>query len=292
MNWQEWYKKSNTNTPEIAMVAEIGINHNGDLNTAKELMLLAKSSGCDAVKFQKRTLEKVYTKEFLESPRESVWGNTQRAQKQGLEFGLSDYQEIDDFAKQIDIAWTASAWDLESLDFVEKFNPPFHKIASAFVTNLEFLDATAALGRLTLVSTGMSDISDVEHAVQIFNKYNCPIVLLHCVATYPAKKENLNLRSIITLKEKFPSLPIGYSGHESNVSPTIVAVALGAVVVERHITLDRAMPGSDQSASLEPAGLRNLVGAIKQIPAELGTGVKGYMPGEVETAKKLRYWEQ
>jgi N-acetylneuraminate synthase len=228
----------------------------------------------------------------FDSPRESIWGNTQRAQKEGLEFSLSDYQEIDNFAKQIGISWTASAWDLESLEFVENFNPPFHKIASAFVTNLEFIAATAALGRLTIVSTGMSDISDVDRVAQIFNDYKCPLVLLHCVATYPAKKENLNLKVITTLKERFPNVPIGYSGHEPNVSPTVVAVALGAVVVERHITLDRAMPGSDQAASLEPAGLRNLVGAIKKIPEELGTGIKGYMPGEIETAKKLRYWEQ
>jgi N-acetylneuraminate synthase len=292
MNWQNWYDKAHSNSPEIAMIAEIGINHNGDLNLAKELMLLAKSTGCDAVKFQKRNINKVYTPDFLDSPRESAWGTTQRDQKLGLEFSNSDYEEINKFAEQIGISWTASAWDLDSLVFVERFNPPFHKIASAFITNLEFLSAVAALGRLTLLSTGMSTIADIDKAVEIFKQHNCPIVLLHCVATYPAKKEILNLRTITTLKQRFPEIPIGYSGHESNVSPTIVAVALGAVVVERHITLDRAMPGSDQAASLEPAGLRNLVGAIKQVPAELGTGEKKYMPGELETAQKLRYWEQ
>lgn len=291
MNWQDWYLKSKSASPEIAMIAEIGINHNGDIRIAKELMLLAKSTGCDAVKFQKRNINKVYSQEFLDSPRESIWGNTQRDQKQGLEFSKSDYEEIDDFAKKIGITWTASAWDLDSLDFIEKFNPPFHKIASAFITNIEFISATAALNRLTFLSTGMSTLSDIDRAVEIFREKKCPLVLLHCVATYPAKKEILNLRAISTLKQRYPEIPIGYSGHESNVSPTIVAVSLGAVVVERHITLDRAMPGSDQAASLEPAGLRNLVGAIKQIPAELGTGLKEYMPGEEETAKKLRYWE-
>jgi N-acetylneuraminate synthase len=291
MNWQEWYENSKSASPAIAMIAEIGINHNGDLNLAKDLMLLAKSTGCDAVKFQKRTINKVYSEEFLNSPRESVWGNTQRDQKLGLEFTLSNYHEIDDFAKKIDISWTASAWDLKSLVFVENFNPPFHKIASAFITNFEFLTATAALGRLTLISTGMCTLDDIDRAVEIFKKQGCPLVLLHCVATYPAKREILNLRVITTLKQRFPEIPIGYSGHESSVSPTIVAVSLGAVVVERHVTLDRAMSGSDQAASLEPAGLRNLVGAIKQIPVELGNGEKNYMPGEVETAKKLRYWE-
>lgn len=291
MNWQEWYSGASSLESSVAFVAEIGINHNGDLDLAKELMLVAASCGCNAVKFQKRNIERVYTEEFLGSPRESKWGGTQRDQKLGLEFGKNEYDEIDRFAKELGISWTASAWDLDSLDFIEGYNPAFHKVASAFATNTEFLEAVAKLGRITLVSTGMTTIDDCDKIVSIFQDAGCPLVLLHCNATYPAKRENLNLNVIQTLKSRYPSVPIGYSGHESSVSPSIVAAALGARVIERHVTLDRSMVGSDQAASLEPAGLRNLVGALKWLPSELGDGAKKYEPGEKETAAKLRYWE-
>lgn len=291
MNWHEWYLQANEPNSNVKFIAEIGINHNGDIGIAKELMLLAASSGCDAVKFQKRDIDKVYTQEFLDSPRESRWGKTQRDQKLGLEFGKSEYTEIDRFAKELGISWSASAWDLSSLAFIESFNPEFHKVASAFATNKHFLTEVAKLGRLTLVSTGMTTIEDCDQIVEIFRDAKCPLVLLHCVATYPASRESLNLRVIQTLKGRYGSIPIGYSGHESSVSPSIVACSLGAVVIERHITLDRSMVGSDQAASLEPSGLRNLVGALKWIKTELGDGIKKYEKGEHETAIKLRYWE-
>ena len=290
MDWNTWFEKSSTGSPEIAVIGEIGINHNGDLAIAKELMVLAASSGCDAVKFQKRNIDKVYTPDFLSSPRESKWGSTQRDQKQGLEFGKDEYREINQFSKHLGLGWSASAWDLDSLEFIEEFDPPFHKVASAFATNHNFLEEVARKQRLTLVSTGMCEWDDVDEVVKIFAKHNCKLVLLHCVATYPSKAENLNLSAITKMKSRYQQIPIGYSGHESTVSPSIVAAALGASVIERHITLDRAMSGSDQSASLEPTGLRNLVGAVKKIPVELGSGDKKYMPGEAETAQKLRYW--
>jgi len=291
MNWSEWYEQALEFDSEIKFIAEIGINHNGDINLAKELMILAASSGCDAVKFQKRDIEKVYSAEFLATPRESIWGTTQRDQKLGLEFGKKEYDEIQRFAKELGISWSASAWDLTSLAFVESYKPEFHKVASAFATNKKFLIEVAKLRRPTIVSTGMTTIDDCDEIVSIFKAEKCPLVLLHCVATYPASRESLNLRVIQTLKNRYSEVPIGYSGHESSVSPSIVAVSLCAVVVERHVTLDRSMVGSDQAASLEPAGLRNLVGAIKWVSRELGTGIKKYEKGERETAEKLRYWE-
>jgi N-acetylneuraminate synthase len=293
MDWSAWFEsaKSTTGVSHIPFIAEIGINHNGNLNIAKELMIQAKSAGCDAVKFQKRTIDLVYTKEFLDSPRESVWGNTQREQKLGLEFGSSDYKEIDRFAAELGLSWTASAWDSPSLKFIENFEPQFHKVASAFATNSSFLNEVADLRRLTFVSTGMTTLEDIDNIVRIFSDKSCPLVLLHCVATYPASSESLNLRVIETLRDRYPQIPIGYSGHEASVSPTIVAVSLGACVVERHITLDRSMYGSDQSASLEPAGFRELIGAIAKVPLVKGDGIKKYEKGEKETAAKLRYWE-
>jgi len=273
----------------IPIIAEIGINHNGDLELAKRLIKIAKDAGCDAVKFQKRDIEIVYTPEVLESPRESPWGTTQRDQKQGLEFGLREYQVIDAYCKEIEIEWSASAWDLKSLEFVESFSPSFHKVASALTTNIPFLTRIASLGRVTLVSTGMCTLEDVSRAVEIFKSAGTPIVLLHTVSTYPTPEEDLNLSTINSLAEKF-GLPVGYSGHEVSVSPSVVAAALGACVIERHITLDRTMYGSDQSASLEENGLRNLVSTIRKVPTLIGNGVKAFAPGEEAVAKKLRYW--
>jgi N-acetylneuraminate synthase len=274
----------------IPVIAEIGINHNGDLELAKKMIDLAVSSGCDAVKFQKRTIEIVYTAEVLDTPRESPWGTTQREQKNGLEFDLRAYQEIDTYCKEKGIQWSASAWDLPSLEFVENFSPPFHKVASALITHTEFLNAVAKLKRLTFVSTGMADEKMVADAVAIFKKHGTPVVLLHTVSTYPSPEEDLNLRAMETLRNTF-GLPVGYSGHETSVSPSIVAASLGAVAIERHITVDRTMYGSDQAASLEEAGLRNLVAVVRKIPKMMGSGKIEWAPGEEAVAKKLRYWE-
>jgi len=274
----------------IPVIAEIGINHNGDMELAKKMIDLAVSTGCDAVKFQKRTIEIVYTPEVLDAPRESPWGTTQREQKNGLEFDLKDYQEIDAYCKKQGIQWSASAWDIPSLDFVESFTPPFHKVASALITHLDFLEAVAKLKRLTFVSTGMADENMVAQAVEIFEKHGTPVVLFHTVSTYPSPEEDLNLLAMGTLRKQF-GLPVGYSGHETTVSPSIVAASLGAVAIERHITIDRTMYGSDQAASLEEAGVRNLVAVVRKIPKILGTGKIDWAPGEESVAKKLRYWE-
>jgi len=274
----------------IPVIAEVGINHNGEISLAKKLIKVASESGCYAVKFQKRTLDLVYSAEILDSARESPWGTTQRDQKEGLEFSLEDYEEIDAFCKELGIYWSASAWDIPSLHFVESFNPPFHKIASALITNVDFLKAVASLGRITLMSTGMATTEDIDRAVEIFRESNTKVILLHTVSTYPTPEEDLNLRAIQSLRERY-GLPVGYSGHEASVSPSIVAAALGAVVIERHITLDRTMYGSDQAASLEPNGLRQLVSVVSKVPALLGSGQKNWAPGEKEVAGKLRYWE-
>jgi N-acetylneuraminate synthase len=274
----------------IPVIAEVGINHNGDMHLAKRLIDVAVDAGCDAVKFQKRTVDLVYPEEVLNAFRESPWGSTQRAQKEGLEFTLEQYEEIDAYCRERAIAWSASAWDIPSLDFVDEFNPPFHKVASAMLTNRTFVEAVAERGRLTLISTGMSTMEDVDTAVDCFTSKGTPIVLLHTVSTYPAPEKDLNLRLIQTLVERY-RVPVGYSGHESSVSPSVVAAALGAVLIERHITIDRTMYGSDQAASLEENGLRQLVSVLRKVPGMLGSGEKSWAPGEQEVARKLRYWE-
>lgn len=274
----------------IPVIAEVGINHNGDLAVATKLIEVAHEAGCAAVKFQKRTIDVVYSADILDSPRESPWGSTQRDQKIGLEFTKDEYQEIDSFCKSLGIEWSASAWDIPSLHFIEDFSPNFHKVASAMITNSEFLREVANLGRLTLLSTGMASIEDVDTAVELFQGSKADLILLHTVSTYPTPEEDLNLLTIQTLRERY-NLPVGYSGHEASVSPSIVAAALGAVVIERHVTLDRTMYGSDQAASLEPNGLRQLVSTVNKIPSLLGNGVKDWAPGEREVAAKLRYWD-
>ena len=283
------FDKNSMTERDVFIIAEIGINHNGDLKLAKELMKMAKDSGCDAVKFQKRTIDIVYTKEFLEESRESPWGTTQREQKEGLEFNESDYGEIDSYAKELDIIWFASAWDIPSQDFLKQFNVPYNKIASAMTTNFEFVEHVAKEGKPTFVSTGMTTLEEIENTVNIFKKYNCPITLMHTNSEYPSPEENLNLNCIITLKEKF-NLPIGYSGHEPSVSPSLVAACLGATAIERHITKDRSSYGSDQAASLESSGLKNLVDMVRKLPVVLGDGVKLITDEEKKIAKKLRYW--
>jgi N-acetylneuraminate synthase len=276
-------------TSPIYFIAEIGINHNGNLDLALELINIAKTAGCDAVKFQKRTVDIVYKKEDLDKPRESPWGTTQREQKFGLEFGKVQYDVINKYCEELEIDWSASAWDLESLHFIESYKPPFHKIASALTTKLDFIEQVAKYGRLTFISTGMCSDEDVQAAVKIFQKHKTPFVLMHSVSTYPSDLHELNLLCIPTLAEKY-NVPIGYSGHEPNVSPSIVAASLGAVAIERHITKSRSMYGSDQAASLEPSGLNNLLGAIKKIPTILGDGQRKVSERESEVAKKLRYW--
>ncbi len=272
------------------IIAEIGINHNGDMAITKQLIDMAKMAGCDAVKFQKRTIDIVYTPELLASHRESPWGTTQRAQKEGLEFGKKEYDEIDQYCKKSGIEWFASAWDIPSQHFLKQYNLKHNKIASAMITNKPFLEEVATEKKMTFVSTGMSTYEDIDAAVSIFKKHSCPITLMHTVSTYPSKEEELNLLMIKTLQERY-HLPVGYSGHEASVSPSVVAVMLGAVAIERHITLDRSMYGSDQAASLEKDGLERLVGMIRKIPIILGDGVKKFDDREQQVAKKLRYWE-
>lgn len=273
----------------VFIIAEIGINHNGDIQLAKRLIDLAKQSGCDAVKFQKRTIDIVYPQAVLEVPRESPWGTTTRQQKEGLEFGLPEYQEIDRYCREQDIEWFASAWDLESQKFLRQFNLKHNKIASAMLTHADFVEAVAAERKPTFLSVGMATWEEVDKAVAILKKHDCPTVILHTVSTYPCAEEELNLQMIPELKKRY-GLPVGYSGHESSVSPSVVAAVLGAVAIERHITFDRAMYGSDQAASLEKSGLESMVAQIRKIPVVLGDGVKRVTPAEAVVAKKLRYW--
>jgi N-acetylneuraminate synthase len=275
----------------MKFIAEVGINHNGSLETAKELITMAKGCGAHAVKFQKRTIDKVYSKEFLDGPRESPWGTTQREQKMGLEFTADDYDKIDAFCKQLDITWFASAWDIDSLIFLERFAPKYHKVASAFITNDKFLHAVAELNRTTFISTGMCEFSDILNAVNIFNAHNCPYILMHCVSLYPCPDELCNISMIPKLKGAFPAVRIGYSGHERGIMPSLAAVAFGAKYIERHITLDRTMYGSDQAASLEAPGIVRLIEYAKQIETCLGDGIKVFSEQERKVAKSLRYWK-
>ena len=261
------------NDKYIYIVAEIGINHNGSLDYAKELIDMAVKCGCDAVKFQKRNLDIVYGDELLSQKRDSPWGNTQRDQKEALEFSLKEYDQIDQYCKDKSISWFASSWDQESQIAMRKYNFPYNKIASAMTTNKTFVELVASERIPTFVSTGMTEINEIDWVVNIFRKYKCDLMLMHTVSTYPSLDGNLNLKCINTLKERY-KLPIGYSGHEVGVSPSIIAAALGAAAVERHITLDRAMYGSDQSASLEISGLRQLCDTLRKIPSILGSPVK------------------
>ena len=272
------------------IIGEIGINHNGDLKIAKKLIDMASSCGCDAVKFQKRDIDTVYKVEELSKLRESPWGNTQRQQKEGLEFSEKEYDEIDKYCKEKNINWFASAWDLKSLDFLDKYNLKYNKIASAMITNLDFLEYASKKKKYTFISTGMSNYSDIDKAVEIFKKNSCEYELMHSVSTYPCPEDKLNIHLIKKLKKKY-ECKVGYSGHEPTVSPSIVAAVFGADSLERHITLDRSMYGSDQSASLEESGLRELVSIVRKIPIIVGNEDKQLFDCEVEVAKKLRYWE-
>ena len=267
------------------VIAEIGINHNGSVKMAKELINMAAECGCDAVKFQKRTVDVVYTKEELAKERSSVFGNTNGDLKRGLEFDEAAYKEIDAHCKEKGILWFASCWDEGSVDFIDKFNPPCYKIASASLTDDELLKYTRSKGKPILLSTGMSSMAQVEHAVEVLGEDN--LIIYHCTSTYPSDNNELNLKAILTLKTRF-NCPIGFSGHERGISPTLLAVGLGACSVERHITLDRTNWGSDQAASIERPGLYRLVRDIRQIPTVMGDGVKRVFERELPIIEKLR----
>ena len=268
------------------IVAEIGINHNGSLDTAKKLIDSAVAAECQAVKLQKRTVEVVYSLEELDQPRESPWGTTNGDQKRGLEFGHDEYAEIDRYCKERGILWFASCWDEGSVDFIEQFNPPCYKIASACLTDDNLLIHHRGYGRPLIVSTGMSTQEQIDHAVDVLGGQD--LVLMHCNSTYPASIEDLNLRTIESLRQRYDGVPIGYSGHEVGLIATVASVVLGAVMVERHITLDRAMYGTDQAASVEPHGLDRLVGYIRATEAALGDGVKRVYESEIPVMEKLR----
>jgi N-acetylneuraminate synthase len=275
----------------IFFIAEAGINHNGSLDLAKKLIDMAKFAGCDAVKFQKRTPSICVPEPMKNVIRETPWGNiTYLEYKERIEFGSDEYSEIDKYCKEIGIAWTASAWDIPSLEFLDGFEVPFHKVASALATHKKFLEEVAERRKLTYASIGMCSYDQIDTLVEIFQNKKCPLILMHTVSTYPAQESDLNLRMVQTLKERY-GLEIGYSGHETSVSPSIVAATLGAVAIERHITLDRAMWGTDHSASLEAQGLNQLVGALKKVKVVLGDGIKKDIPAEKEIAAKMRYWE-
>ena len=272
----------------IFLIAEIGINHNGDLKIAKQLIDGAASAGFDAVKFQKRTIDKVYKKEFLDSLRESPWGTTQRHQKEGLEFSSSDYSEIDEFCKLKKIQWSASAWDIDAQKFLQQFNCTFNKVASPMLGHIPLLKLIASEGKKTFISTGMSTLEEIDGVVQIFKDANCPFELMHCNSTYPMEDEDANLNCIPMLKERY-GCNVGYSGHESSLLKVcITAVALGATSLERHITLDRAMYGSDQAASIELNALKNFVQSVRTIPNVLGSGIKSLNELELKAREKLR----
>lgn len=267
------------------VVGEIGINHNGDVKIAKKLVDVAAIAGCQAVKFQKRTLEVVYTRDELARPRENPFGATNGDLKRGLEFDADRYHHIDRYCHDKGVDWFASCWDEASVDFIEQFSPPAYKIASASLTDDQLLKHHRKTGRPIIISTGMSTLAQVDHAVEVLGTDN--LVLLHTTSAYPAKTQDLNLNMIPALMERY-GVPIGYSGHEVGLATSYAAVALGACMVERHITLDRAMWGSDQAASVEPQGLMRLVRDIRNIETALGDGKKHVTDAEVPIMKKLR----
>ena len=272
----------------LYLIAEIGINHNGSLEIARKLIKSAADAGFDAVKFQKRTVDKVYSKELLDSPRESPWGMTQRDQKMGLEFKREQYREIDIYCKSLGIDWSASAWDLDAQAFLRDFDLPFNKVASSMLGHRPFLLEVASERKRTFVSTGMATLDEIDGVVNLFRAANCPFELLHTNSTYPMADEAANLLCIPMLKQRY-GCEVGYSGHESSlIKVCITAVALGASSLERHITVDRAMYGSDQAASIETNALRNFVHTVRLIPAILGTGVKEITSAELAVRKKLR----
>jgi len=272
------------------IIAEIGINHNGDINIAKKLIQGAKYAGADAVKFQKRNIDKVYTKEDLDKPRTSPWGTTNREQKLGLEFSDISYAIIDEFCDDIDIEWFASPWDLDSVNFLNKFNLNYNKIPSALITHEELLHAVAEQGKHTFISTGMSDIYEIGNAINIFKKHECIFELMHCNSTYPCPDNELNLSCIETLRRTF-NCHVGYSGHSAGILDGVLAVVLGATSVEKHITLDRTMYGSDQPASLEIHGFYKMVEYIRYAEVALMDGIIKVTASEEKIKEKLRRYK-
>lgn len=267
------------------VVAEIGINHNGDTDIAKKLIDVAAAAGCNAVKFQKRTVEVVYSAEELARPRESPFGTTNGDLKRALELGLDQYRQIDSYCREKGIVWFASCWDEQSVDFIDQFDVPCYKIASASLTDDNLLKHTRSKGKPIVLATGMSSLEQIDHAVKILGKTD--LVLLHSCSTYPAYYEELNLRVIPVLRKQF-AVPVGYSGHETGIPSSVAAAAIGACMVERHLTLDRAMWGSDHAASLEPNGIQRLVRDIRLVETALGDGVKRVLDRELPIMEKLR----
>jgi N-acetylneuraminate synthase len=267
------------------VLAEIGINHNGDTQIAQKLIDVAALAGCEAVKFQKRTVEVVYTPEELEKPRESPFGEKNGDLKRGLEFGQAEYEQIDAYCRNKPMDWTASGWDEASVDFIDQFDPPFYKIASASLTDDALLRHTRSKGKPIVLSTGMSTLDQIDHAVDVLGKED--LILLHCCSTYPSQYADLNLKAIPVLRERY-GVPIGYSGHETGIATSVAAAVLGACIVERHVTLDRSMWGSDQAASLEPNGIMRVVRDIRLVETALGDGEKTVVPSEVPIMQKLR----
>ena len=272
----------------LFLIAEVGINHNGDMSIAKQLIDSAADAGFDAVKFQKRTIDDVYTQEFLDAPRESPWGTTQRAQKEGLEFTKDQYKEISDYCAIKKISWSASAWDLRAQEFINGFDCTFNKVASPMLGHIPLLKLIAATQKKAFISTGMSTLEEIDRVVEIFQNANCEFELMHFNSTYPMKEEDANLLCIPKLRERY-KVNVGYSGHESSLLKVCAAaVALGATSIERHITLDRAMYGSDQAASIETSSLVGFVEAVRKIPAILGSGSKTLTDSEKSAREKLR----
>ena len=270
------------------LIAEIGINHNGDINIANQLIKIAKDNSFNAVKFQKRTIDIVYDQKTLDTPRESPWGKTTREQKFGLEFEKPEYDEINKYCEELNIDWFASAWDIKSLNFLSNYNLKYQKIASAMIVDSNFLNEVAKQKKYTFISTGMSSKENIDNAVNIFRKNNCSFELMHCVSTYPMKPEDANLITIKQLKENY-KCDVGYSGHENGVVVSLAALQFGISSLERHITLDRTMYGSDQAASLEPKGMQSLNESIEKYLLSIGKPSLGkVLEDELPIAKKLR----
>jgi N-acetylneuraminate synthase len=267
------------------VVAEIGINHNGSVELAEQLIDMAEATGCNAVKFQKRTVDVVYSAEELAKPRESPFGMTNGDLKRGLEFGLDEYREIDRFCRELGITWFASCWDEGAVDFIDQFEPPCYKIASASLTDDDLLRYHRGKGRPVILSTGMSTLEEIDHAVDVLGKDD--LIILHATSTYPSNYDELNLKAIVELSERY-GVPVGYSGHETGIPTSTAAVALGACVVERHITMERSMWGSDQAASLGPSGIARLVRDIRLVEVSMGDGNKCVYEREKPIIRKLR----
>ncbi len=272
---------------QVFVSAEIGINHNGDLTLAKRMIDAAVLAGCNAVKFQKRTIDQVYTQEFLDSPRQSPWGSTQRAQKEGLEFSAKDYDAIDAYCRERNIAWFASCWDVGAQRFMRKYNLEYNKVASPVLTNIPLLEAVAEEGKYTFIATGMSTWEEIDRSVEVFTQKRCPFELMHCVSIYPMPLEEANLLLIPELRRRY-GCPVGYSSHEIGNIATLGAVALGAESVERHITLDRSMYGSDQKASVEPLELIEFVKQIRGMESARGSGQRVLSEKELAVRTKMR----